>query len=258
MKNTALGLGLKMLALIAFVAGVGVGLLALVAAAGVWFGWWDFRQGFSLLRSVNTYAPWIAGAGLVIGALVYLGSRHFKTGKGASLAGLALVGTVAAALAYYVPESYRPPEGTPPIHDISTDTDNPPVFVDIVPLRADAPNSYIYGDSPNLTPERLAELQKGAYPDIATRSFAEPKEQVFARALAAVDQLGWELVAQDPQAGRIEATDTTFWFRFKDDVVIRIREQNGQTLVDARSVSRVGTSDVGKNAQRLRAFFELL
>jgi uncharacterized protein (DUF1499 family) len=81
---------------------------------------------------------------------------------------------------------------------------------------------------------------------------------VFERARAAVDTLGWDLVASAPEQGRIEATDTTFWFRFKDDIVIRITETPEGSLLDARSTSRVGVSDVGKNAARLRAFFALL
>ena len=74
-------------------------------------------------------------------------------------------------------------------------------------------------------------------------------------ALAAANNLGWEIVATEPAEGRIEATDTTFWFRFKDDIVIRIRPDGTGTILDARSVSRVGRSDVGKNAARLRMFF---
>jgi len=81
---------------------------------------------------------------------------------------------------------------------------------------------------------------------------------VFDRALAAARDQGWEIVAAEPEEGRIEATATTFWFRFKDDVVIRIRESGETTYLDARSTSRVGMSDVGKNAARLRAFFDAL
>ena len=81
---------------------------------------------------------------------------------------------------------------------------------------------------------------------------------IFEKALAGVDDLGWELVAANASAGRIEATDTTFWFRFKDDVVITIEQQGSDTVVDARSVSRVGTGDVGANAIRLRKLFALL
>jgi uncharacterized protein (DUF1499 family) len=71
--------------------------------------------------------------------------------------------------------------------------------------------------------------------------------------------MGWEIAEADAAAGRIEATDTTFWFGFKDDVVIRIRPaEDGGSIVDIRSKSRVGMSDVGANAARIRAFRDRL
>jgi hypothetical protein len=173
---------------------------------------------------------------------------------------MAASGTVVAAIAFYIPESFRPGEGVnyPPIHDISTNLISPPEFVAILPLRVDAANTVIYGGSNNMTPERLVQLTEEAYPDLVTRRYSESADEVFSKALAAVDELGWELVDQSTDEGRIEATDTTFWFRFKDDIVIEINQQGSETLVDARSVSRVGTGDVGANAIRLRKLFELL
>ena len=69
--------------------------------------------------------------------------------------------------------------------------------------------------------------------------------------------LGWER-AQGALPNTLEATDTTLWFGFKDDVVIRLTPKNNNTLVDVRSKSRVGKSDLGKNAQRINAFFDEL
>ncbi|MEX0619384.1 MAG: DUF1499 domain-containing protein [Pseudohongiellaceae bacterium] len=250
--------GLKIAAIAALVAGVGIGLWALAASLGVWFGLWDFRGGFDMLRTANDWADWIAIAALLITIAIVVASRVFVVRQSGLLIALAALGTVSAALAYFVPESFRPPEGTPPIHDITTDPDNPVAFVDILPLRADAPNTTVYGGSPNMTPERLAELQREAYPEIVPQRFDDPPETVFERALSAVEELGWEIVAQVPEEGRIEATDTTFWFRFKDDVVIDIGREGNETVLNARSLSRVGGSDVGKNAARLRSFFALL
>ncbi|MEX2241047.1 MAG: DUF1499 domain-containing protein [Burkholderiales bacterium] len=70
--------------------------------------------------------------------------------------------------------------------------------------------------------------------------------------------MGWEIVATDAAAGRIEATDTTFWFGFKDDVVIRVEGDGAGSRVDVRSVSRVGVGDVGANAKRIRAYLRAL
>jgi hypothetical protein len=211
-----------------------------------------------LLQFANTHADWIALAAAIVTIGLAVAGVALKVGNGLKLSGLAAIGALAAALGYFIPESYRPPEGTPPIHDVSTDIVNPPEYVAVLPLRADAPNTTVYGGSEGMTHERLALLQTEAFPDLKTLTIAEPPEQVFARALAAVDELGWELVAAVPEGGRIEATDTTFWFRFKDDVVIRIRPSGSGSIIDARSLSRVGGGDAGTNAKRLRAFFATL
>ena len=76
----------------------------------------------------------------------------------------------------------------------------------------------------------------------------------FDRVLVVAKTLGWEIVNSDRRSGIVESTATTFWFGFKDDVVIRIREENGGTLIDLRSVSRVGMSDLGANAERIARF----
>lgn len=249
---------LRIIAALAIIAGFGLGLIGLAASLGVWVGLWDFRQGFDMLRFVNSYAAWVAVLSLGAGFILLAASR-LPAARGAKKLGLlAICAALAAGLAWVVPQTYRPAEGTPPIHDITTDTANPPAFVDVLPLRGPGTNPTEYGTSDNMTPERQAELQANAYPDIQPVIINASEEEVFQRALAAVDRLGWELVAQVPGEGRIEATDTTFWFRFKDDVVIRIQATDNGTRVDARSTSRVGVSDVGKNAARLREFFETL
>jgi len=240
--------------------GLGLGVLTLASAAGIWLGFWDFRRGFSLLGTANQYGQWLAWACLLLAAATLIASQLLKVKNAGKFVSLAAVGALVAWVAYLIPESFRPGEGVnyPPIHDISTNRINPPEFVAIAPLRADAPNTLVYGASNNMTPEQLIEQTDEAYPNLVTQLYSESVNEVFEKALAAVDDLGWELVAQDASAGRIEATDTTFWFRFKDDVVIKIDQQGSETAVDVRSVSRVGTGDVGANAIRMRKLFALL
>jgi len=240
--------------------GLVIGLLTLGAAAGIWLAVWDFRRGFELLRMANNYGGVVAWVGLAVTIGIVLAGKLWNINGTAKFASMAAAGAVIAAVSYAIPESFRPPEGVnyPPIHDIATDTDSPPQFVAILPLRAAAPNTVVYGGSADMTAQRLAELTHEAYPDLVPRYYDEPVAAVFQRALTAVDSLGWELVDADQNGGRIEATATTFWFRFKDDVVIQFAQEGSQTLVNARSLSRVGTGDVGANALRLRAFFELL
>lgn len=246
------------LAIISLIGGVGLGAYALFASLGVWMGMWDFRTGFNMLRTVNENADWTAWISLAATIGVFLGARRLALPNALRLTCIAAIGTIAATLAYVVPETFRPAEGTPPIHDITTDTVNPPQYIAIAPLRADAPNNMIYGDQPNWDKPRMVAAQQEAYPDIVPQEFSESKDAIFARALAVVNDMGWEVVDQDLATGRIEATDTTFWFRFKDDIVIVVTPTAQGSVLNARSLSRVGTSDVGKNAARLREFFAKL
>ena len=253
-------LWLKIGGLASLVLGLGLGLLTLASAAGIWLGFWDFRRGFSLLGAANQYGQWLAWACLLLAAATLIASQLLKVKNAGKFVSFAAIGTLVAWVAYLIPESFLPGENVnyPPIHDISTNRVNPPEFVTVAPLRADAPNTLVYGGSNNMTSERLIELTNEAYPDLVTQRYSESVNVIFEKALAAVGDLGWELVAQDASAGRIEATDTTFWFRFKDDVVIKIDQQGSDTAVDVRSVSRVGTGDVGANAIRMRKLFALL
>jgi uncharacterized protein (DUF1499 family) len=85
-----------------------------------------------------------------------------------------------------------------------------------------------------------------------------PPAQAFAQALAAARDMGWEIVAADSAAGRIEATATTFWYGFKDDVVIRVTPSDQGARIDVRSESRLGGSDVGTNARRITTYLKKL
>jgi uncharacterized protein (DUF1499 family) len=144
-------------------------------------------------------------------------------------------------------------QSVPAIHDISTDVANPPEFEAIAPLRADAPNSMAYDA------ETLAPLMAQHYPDVTPLILQADPAAVFARAEAVVAELGWTLVASDPATGRIEAYDTTALYGFIDDVVIRIGPEGPRgARVDVRSLSRVGQSDLGANAARIRAFLSAL
>lgn len=139
----------------------------------------------------------------------------------------------------------------PRIHDISTNTDNPPVFVAVLPLRQGARNPVDYAAA------TAAEQHKG-YPDIASLALPLAPPQAFDRAAQAARAMGWDIVAAAPDQLRIEATDTTLLFGFKDDVVVRVAPQAQGSVVDVRSLSRVGGSDFGTNAERVRAYLKRL
>ncbi|HET8624976.1 MAG TPA: DUF1499 domain-containing protein [Gemmatimonadales bacterium] len=220
-------------------------LLLLLSGIGARAGLWTFRTGFSLMRW-GAYLALAAAAFALVQLLVarWRGPRPWPL-----LLALALGVMVAG-----IPWSWQRRAGeVPPIHDITTDTDDPPEFVAVLPLRADAPNPAAYGG-----PE-IAAQQREAYPDL--RSLVLPTlspTDAFQRSLDAARAEGWEIVAADSAAGRIEATATTGWFGFKDDVVVRIRPEGSGSVIAVRSVSRVGRSDVGTNARRIRAYLRRL
>ena len=214
-----------------------------------------YRTGVAELSSAFLLLRWAAyiGAGATIVGLLLLiwqalqSSRH---GPSSMLMGLAVI---AAAASFVIPYlQVQTARSVPAIHDISTDLVNPPEFVAIAPLRADAPNPVAYAG------DETAEQQRQAYADISTWTSAAAVEQVYEQSLQVVADMGWQLVASDLAEGRIEATDTTTWFGFKDDVVIRLVATEQGTTVDVRSKSRVGRSDVGVNAERIRAFLAAL
>lgn len=212
----------------------------LVAAVGVWLDLWTFRTGFTVLR----YGAWVAVVALLLSVLSLLVGPN---------RGRALIALVIAVGAVWLPWSWQEQaRSVPPIHDISTDLDDPPVFVAIVPLRSDAPNPAAYAG-----PE-TAMLQRQAYPDIQTMRLALPAAEAFTAAERAARDLGWTIVAAVPDEGRLEASDTTFWFRFTDDIVVRVRPEGSGSRVDVRSKSRIGRSDVGTNAARIRRFLSRL
>ena len=166
---------------------------------------------------------------------------------------LALAGAALSVAVVAIPVSWRlTATSVPPIHDITTDIDRPPQFVAILPLRAKAPNPASYPGG------EVAVKQRAAYPDVRTVILNVPSDQAFARALETARALGWRIVAAVPAEGRIEATDTTFWFGFTDDVVIRITRAGSGSRIDLRSTSRVGKSDLGTNAGRIGKYLSKL
>ncbi len=203
--------------------------------------WVSLGSAFMTLRWA-TYGA-IAGAVLALAALVWLSTARAPRGRGIATAGLVL-GILVAAPPLYM---FNQAQQLPKIHDISTDTDDPPSFVNMLPLRAGAKNPVDYKRG-------TAAEQKRGYPDIAPMHLDVPPPQAFERAERAARAMGWQIVTSMPQALRIEATDTTLMFGFKDDIVIRVRARGAGSVIDVRSLSRIGGSDIGANARRVRAF----
>ncbi|MGZ5100879.1 MAG: DUF1499 domain-containing protein, partial [Usitatibacter sp.] len=232
----------------ALVMAVAVAALTMLIASGpgTRLGIWPWGTGFSLMIWAM-YTGLAAAAGAIV-LVVLLAVPRWRARAWVPVLALGL--GLAAALPTVV--LYKQAEGLPYIHDVTTDTFDPPLFVALLEERKKAPNGAAYGG-----PKIAAEQQRG-YPDIKSLVLkAEPKD-VMQRAIDAARKLDWEIVSSDAPAGRIEATDTTTWFGFKDDIVVRVRPEGTGSRIDVRSVSRVGRSDVGANAKRIRGFIAKL
>jgi uncharacterized protein (DUF1499 family) len=226
---------------------LGLATVAVVVLAGLGtrWGWWPYYVGLGLLA---------AGGGLGALATVVTAVRAMGPWRGGGavpwldVAGLLPAAAVLCLLATWAVKGAT----SPPIHDISTDLEDPPPFRAVLARRPPSSNSAVHAGP------RLAAKQRKAYPDVAPLTLAAPPEEAMERALAAVHAFEWEVVEVDRAAGRVEATSRTKWFGFRDDVVVRLTPEPGGTRVDVRSASRVGAGDAGTNAKRIRAFLARL
>lgn len=233
---------LFVLALVALV----IALIAMaLAGLGSRWGWWHFRTGFTMLRW-GAYAALATVPIVIVAALL----RH-DAGRRRALAVAAVLTIVALATVAVPWQARRTARTVPPIHDITTDTENPPEFVALRD-RPGARNPVEYGG-----PD-VAAQQKEGYPDLGPVALPVSPAEAVARAAGVARDLGWTIAEVDTAGGRVEATDRTRWFGFYDDVVIRVTPAEGGSRVDVRSLSRVGGSDVGANAARIRRFLARL
>lgn len=220
--------------------------IAMLAGLGNRRGWWDFHTGLIILK-------WAAYAESMVVIVSVIGVILSAIKKRKNALAFFLIGVVICILALGVPLSmWLTAHHVPSIHDITTDTENPPEFAAILKVRRNASNPVAYGG-----PDVAAQQHK-AYPDIMPLMLALPPVKAFDRAVAVASKMGWEIVNVNLANGIIEATDTTFWFGFKDDVAIRISPDAKGSRIDVRSVSRVGVSDIGTNAKRIRNYLRVL
>jgi hypothetical protein len=235
------------------VAGVGALAWGAIAAVGTGWGFWEYTSG---LKGVM-WAFCLGILAILIGLVQELRMRKSITPAPRArrwvgvLVALVYVGWVGTFLVKALT--------VPAIHDVSTDLADPPAF-QTLPLRADNLDNVPGADDPKmrgLTPEqRWAMVHQAAYGDIRSVRVNEPAPMVVAKAERLAKARGWDVAISLPEEGRLEATETSAFFQFKDDVVLRVRPSDtGEgSIVDMRSVSRVGQSDLGMNAKRVRSF----
>lgn len=220
--------------------------MLLASGPGTRMGLWPWQTGFALLTWA-TYTGLAAGVGALV-LIVLMAMPRWRRRPWVPV--VALCFAIAAAVPPLILLKYA--EGTAPLHDITTDIFDPPAFQALLAERQKAPNGAAYGGM------EVAKQQQKAYPDIHTAILKAPPDKAMQLAIDAARSSGWQIIASDSASGRIEATATSSWFGFKDDVVVRIRPEGSGSRVDVRSASRVGEGDLGANAARIREFLHRL
>lgn len=252
------------LAKISFAALILAVLVGGTAAFGTRFGFWDYRFGLFVLF------PWCVYVGILGFALGLIWAVWAMIVNRGDRARFGVIGFLGSALLIAQPLYICAMARTlPAIHDISTDVEHAPAFVALVALRTkgaphggqinppeyDGPKA---AKGPDGNIATTSALQKKYYPDLRQRADLTSPAKLFDRALKAAQRMGWDIVAAVPKEGRIEATDTSFWFGMTDDIVIRVKPAGVGARLDIRSKSRLGQSDMGENASRIRSFLKTL
>lgn len=231
-----------------------------IAAFGTKIGIWNWKFGLGVLT--------FSGGLIVFGvtalvALVSLVLAYRTAPRRNGLVAIAILGLVLPAAGFAAFAGARSKAADNPIHDIATDTGNPPMFSDeTMAARADAGANPL---SDYQAPLGQLELYKDrTAPELAVKSHAQiitdrkdrpaplplggaTKAEAVADIAAAMGAMGLTDIRTNPETGMVEAVAETFWFGFKDDVVARV----GDSQIDFRSVSRVGISDLGANTARI-------
>lgn len=197
----------------------------------------------------------LAGVALLLVMLLVMAVKKRGYRRGWAVIGL----IVGLAFTGYIAIWLNEASNVPAIHDVSTDLTSPPTF-DTLTLRSDNREVVPDGGRPELAAMdnamRWRALHAEAYGDIQPIIVPTSVPETIAAAEQLVNDRGWELAVADPATGRLEATETVSLYRFKDDVVLRVvpNPDGPGSIVDMRSVSRVGVSDLGVNAARVRSF----
>lgn len=211
-----------------------------IAVVGFRLGLFPFDSSFKILGGTVVLAAVIFFLGMLMSFIKRQDAGLAKSARTAAM--IALLPLIGLGSQMFTAKS------VPAIHNISTDVVNPPEFDKVIALRTDVNNPLEYNIA------ELASVQIQAYPNVKTLITDLSLEEAHTQAKSVIESMGLELVNSDPSRGIIEATETTVIWGFKDDVVVQISEKNGKTAIDLRSVSRIGTSDLGANAKRIEKF----
>lgn len=231
----------------------------MIAALGTKIGLWGWQTG--LIGMTFTAGPFLLGIALIV-AVISLAIGFFRKPRNRLMIGVATIGILVPAGLLLLGLSAAGASSENPIHDVSTDTANPPAFsAETMAAREESGANPL---SDYQTPLGDLEMYAGSPPELAIKSHAQiindtyanlsplplggaSKADAVAAVAAAMGTMGFVDIRQNAEEGRVEGVAETFWFGFKDDVVARV----GESEIDFRSVSRVGRSDLGANAKRI-------
>jgi len=213
--------------------------------------------GMGTLVALNLFTLAFIGAGFVLllgtFALVRIWQRGWRGGANA-LIGIAIACAILAWPLSLIPIAYK----YPMINDVSTDLREPPRFILLAGRRPRGANSMVYPG------KAFAIEQRKAYKDIGPLRFNRPAIEMLELVRQTLRRMHMVVAgvipvdSQETGRGQIEAVDRTLIFGFYDDVVVRVTRIQSGSLVDIRSSSRFGKSDLGRNAIRIREFQEEL
>lgn len=231
----------------------------MIAALGTKIGLWSWLTG--LVSMVFTAGPFLLGIVAIVGLVSFIAGL-FQKPRSKLVLSIALAGLLIPALIFTGFMSTRNKAAANPIHDVATDTADPPSFsAETLAARAEneanpindyqVPLSEIEmyaGSPPELAIKSHAQIINDTYADLSPLPLGgASRADAVAAVAAAMGNMGFSDIRSDVEEGRVEGVAETFWYGFKDDVVARIGEQE----IDFRSVSRVGRSDLGANAARI-------
>ncbi len=229
-------------------------IVPLIGLVGIRAGWWNYEIGFLLLAVASLFGALTLMAGITGLVIAFVRRKRGSASNRSRIRWINAVGFFLGLLVLaFVGQLFLNALKHPLLYDISTDLDDLPNFsATLIELRGGSSNSLVFTAD-------AKRLHRESHPDLGTLEISDRSTiDTFQTALNVARDMQWKIATENIEIGRFEAVATTFWFRFKDDVVVRVRENShgSGSLVDVRSASRVGVSDVGTNAKRIRRFLE--
>jgi fatty-acyl-CoA synthase len=223
-----------------------------LGAVGTKLGLWSWKLGFGAVMVRGPFgigwAPalaMLAIAAAVIGVIVSIRAGLWRRSLAALIISLATMG----AFIYMGGQAKK----APPIHDVATDWREPLMFSDAV-MKARGPEANPVEANPTAPDGKpISDVNEQTCAGAKPVLLAKPQADAYAAAKAAVTAAGLDIVTDQPELGLIEAVATSFWYGFKDDLMVRVQPDGSGSRIDIRSVSRVGMSDLGANCKRVSA-----